>query len=1685
MRRLVLRVCCLLAVMSMAHAQATWDFTSGTGAPLLLPANVTGGTITATNATIAINLTSGSSGAYPGASGGNSASVGAVTGPLNPTTSSYYSFTLSPTSGNRLYASTLSLGSRSTSSGPTTLTLYSSADNFTTAISPAATVNTLGNWVVVNFSSFSLFGAANGPLTFRIYGSGGTSATAGNWRIDDLSLAVMSGPPGPAIVTQPATQTVPPGATVSLSVVAAGAGSVSYRWRKGGVALNSTTYPSATTATLNLGVVAATDSGSYDVLVTDSIATVTSSAASLTVAIIPATVTLGSLTATFDGNTHAATATTSPPGLSTSIIYNDVTANPPTNAGTYKVVATITDPAYTGSMTGNLVISPAPQTITFNPNSGFAPAVGVPFTVNATASGGTTVRFSTTNVNATTSGTNNSTITITDTSLVKIHGKTTGDSNNAAADSATDLNITAVNPVTIAGTYTQNFDALASGVPAGWHVFTNATATALGTDISGVPSSLVLTGNGTTLDWGSTTGNFRNVASALNGAANSNDPGATQLAYTNRALGVRQNSSSDPGAAMAFNFSTTGVNVTSISFSAQIVSSQADATAWLLQSGAGASPTSWTTLATFNDPGAFGATPISVTSSAFGTALNNQSNLWLRVVALTATTFGGVHDTFAIDNFSIATGPVLSIGTQPVSLTRTSGTSASFSASGAGTGAVNYQWRKNGVPISIIANPSAGTNTLSLASVLTTDSGSYDVVVSDTVGTKTSTSATLTVNPITSTIITLTGLSATYNGSPHAVTPTPSANVAVTYTGIGSTFYPSSTDAPTNPGVYQVTATFTDSEHQGITSNVLVIGGDLTAVAPAVTMSPADQSVLVGDVVNFAVAASGSPSPALQWRKDGVPITGAIGNTYTIFGAALTDAGLYDVVITNPGGSLISPAATLTVAKKAQTISFDAPAGAFNAGAPVKLSATASSGLPVSFTLVSGAGSIVGTTLTGLGVVVVVRASQAGNATAYAAADNVDRTFTFVAGGLAPFLFSAPSDQTVNAGATVTFSAAATGTPTPTWQWAKDGVALAGATNSFLTLTGVALADAARYTVTATNAVGNASASATLSVRAPPAILAQPASQNVAAGVNVTFSVSVSGFPVPTLQWRKNGVALTGAVSNPLTLVNVSAGDAARYDVVGTNSLGSVTSDAATLAVVVRDFSGTYFGAFISSSDTPGSPPTRGLVGDFALQVRTNGTAVFLAYLPALSNQPAYASTNLKVDLNGNINAPLTTFGNGNPGDLGGAVGSSSPRLPIAAALASGPTLHCTLDDATGNLVASIPELGFTLTSTRVTPSSPASAATGFYQAAFVGTADDRAYAVVAPTGLTFVLASLGGKIDSAAGSIDASGRLATDLFGTNATNLNFANGALSGTVHTATGATAVLEGASDALAGTERLANISSLANTAPGAPLIAGFVVTGAAPKQVLIRAAGPALAAAPFNVAGALDDPLLQLFRGSSVIAQNDNWGTPASGAAALTAAATKLNAFAFRNGSADAALLTTLAPGAYTVQITRSTAAGPAAGPGGSTGMVLVEVYEILDATETPGARRLANLSARGPVAAGAPLIAGFVINGTAPQRVLVRGIGPGLGAFGVPGTLANPVLTLFRGGTVLKTNDDWFRDPDANLIRDAAAKVGAFALGATSLDAAVLLYLDPGAYTAQVSGFANGSGTALVEIYEAP
>jgi hypothetical protein len=116
-----------------------------------------------------------------------------------------------------------------------------------------------------------------------------------------------------------------------------------------------------------------------------------------------------------------------------------------------------------------------------------------------------------------------------------------------------------------------------------------------------------------------------------------------------------------------------------------------------------------------------------------------------------------------------------------------------------------------------------------------------------------------------------------------------------------------------------------------------------------------------------------------------------------------------------------------------------------------------------------------------------------------------------------------------------------------------------------------------------------------------------------------------------------------------------------------------------------------------------------------------------------------------------------------------------------------------------------------------------------------------------------------------------------------------------------------------------------------------------------------------------------------------------------------------------------------------------------------------------------------------------LIAGFAIGGTGSKRVLIRAIGPTLGLFGVPGTLADPKLELYSSTstTPISTNDNWAAAANATEVSAIFTRVGAFQLALESKDAALLVTLPPGSYTAQVTGPGTTTGTALVEVYEVP
>lgn len=262
---------------------------------------------------------------------------------------------------------------------------------------------------------------------------------------------------------------------------------------------------------------------------------------------------------------------------------------------------------------------------------------------------------------------------------------------------------------------------------------------------------------------------------------------------------------------------------------------------------------------------------------------------------------------------------------------------------------------------------------------------------------------------------------------------------------------------------------------------------------------------------------------------------------------------------------------------------------------------------------------------------------------------------------------------------------------------------------------------------------------------------------------------------------------------------------------------------------------------------------------------------------------------------------------------------------------------------------------------------------------------------------------------------------------------------------------------------GAARVVNLSTRARIGGGAGTpVAGFVLDGAGSKRVAVRAVGPGLSS--FGVTDVLPDPSLELISDGSTVTSNDSWTSTDADVFA------SVGAFALLANSADAALVTNLTAGVYTTPV----------GDGGGDGVMLLEVYDSDGLTD--GAA-LANASARTFVGTGEDVIStGFVVAGTGMVRILIRAVGPTLTDYGVAGALADPTLSLVTDGNELATNDNWGAATNAADIASAAAASGAFALDNASLDAAILIELPAGVYSAVISGTGATTGTALIELY---
>src|SRR5271163_1064721 len=436
-----------------------------------------------------------------------------------------------------------------------------------------------------------------------------------------------------------------------------------------------------------------------------------------------------------------------------------------------------------------------------------------------------------------------------------------------------------------------------------------------------------------------------------------------------------------------------------------------------------------------------------------------------------------------------------SITASPVSATVTAGQAATFTVTATGTAPLTYQWQRNGANIN-----AAGSATYTISATTMADNAAkFLVVVSNSAGSATSAAAILTVNPAPV---------APAISSPPAndtVTVGQTATFSVTATGTAPLTYQwqkggvnisgATSSSYTTPATTLAdNATKFDVVVSNAASSVTSASAALTVnpavVAPGISVQPANQTVTVGQTATFSVTASGTAPLTYQWQKGSVNISGATSSSYTTPATTLADNSTkFDVVVSNSAGSATSNNATLTVnaAPVAPSITTQPANQTVNAGQTASFSVVASGTAPLTYQWQKGGANIGGATSASYTTPAttladsstkfdVVVSNAAGSATSTSA--------TLTVNPVAPTISTQPSNQTVNAGQTATFSVTATGTAPLSYQWQENGANIAGATSaSYTTPVTTTSESGEQFRVMVSNSAGNIlSSTATLTV---------------------------------------------------------------------------------------------------------------------------------------------------------------------------------------------------------------------------------------------------------------------------------------------------------------------------------------------------------------------------------------------------------------------------------------------------------------------------------------------------------------------------------------------------------------------------------------------------------------------------
>jgi hypothetical protein len=408
----------------------------------------------------------------------------------------------------------------------------------------------------------------------------------------------------------------------------------------------------------------------------------------------------------------------------------------------------------------------------------------------------------------------------------------------------------------------------------------------------------------------------------------------------------------------------------------------------------------------------------------------------------------------------------------------------------------------------------------------------------------------------------------------------------------------------------------------------------------AIVAQPENQSVIVGHAATFGVTATGSGTVTYQWKKNGVVITGAGQSAYTTPVTTTADNGTqYTVVLTDNNSTLTSNSATLTVTASgvAPSIASQPASKSVAAGQAATFSVSAAGTSPFTYQWKKNGVAISGATAASYTTPATTSADNNSQFTV-----TVSNSVSSVTSGAAvltvtvpPVISAQPSSRAVTMGQAASFSVTASGTGTLTYQWKKNGAAISGATAASYTTAATTSADnGTQFTVTVTDAAGSVtSGTAILNVNMPPSITSQPTGQSVTAGQSATFSVGASGTATLTYQWKKGGVAISGATAASYTTpATASSDNATQFSVTVTNGFGTATSNAATLTVtaaaVAPSITSQPAGKTVNAGQTATFSVTATGTGTLMYQWKKNGAAISGATSSAYTTPATAASDN-------------------------------------------------------------------------------------------------------------------------------------------------------------------------------------------------------------------------------------------------------------------------------------------------------------------------------------------------------------------------------------------------------------------------------------------------------------------------